>query len=188
MQLRLDVQREGVCPSEAPSDWERREYETCGGQAVVPASSPGYECGVADSRGGGIVERFDVISKVLFAKVFDEGEFEDGITDKPAFRIDPDDQRRQVVERLEEVWKRACTKHGAQFYDIGPSITDDSCFFASLDYPNEYLSHSRDVKGFAYVLLPLRNTFGKRTTISTHLHEVVEFIVRLTSVDEPDDL
>ncbi len=68
-----------------------------------------------DSRRGGIVERFDVIGKVLFTKVFDEREVYEGEKDQFEFYVSRDDTLDSVSSRVSAVWHRACSKHGSLY-------------------------------------------------------------------------
>jgi len=137
-----------------------------------------------DSHGGGIVERFDVISKLLFAKVFDENEVRQGVKERHDFRLDVDDTPDALFGRISAVWVRACAEHDALFHGRVADLTQDRAALFRMVGLLEGVSlvETRgDIKGLAYEEL-LRNTFDKNENQQFFTpHEVVEFMVQIAA-------
>lgn len=121
-----------------------------------------------DSEGGGIMERFEAVSKLLFTKVVDEREAAGGwnglaAKDEPQLRWLAGDIDRTVYERTREVWHRAISAYPAVFSGSRSRFPRDVPGVARIVRLLEPVSLSgtpADVKGTAYEEL-LRNTFEK---------------------------
>jgi tRNA1(Val) A37 N6-methylase TrmN6 len=140
-----------------------------------------------DSDAGGILERFDVISKLLFLKVMDEREVRNGQKTIPEFFISPEDTPQSVMRRVSALWERTCRaipslrpKNGA------PSLTQDAAALHRIVGLLESVQLSDtpgDVKGLAYEEL-LRNTFDKSENQQYFTpHEIVQFMVDVADID-----
>lgn len=142
-----------------------------------------------DSGGGGIVERFDVVSKVLFTKVFDEREVEQAAKDRYEFQIEPGDTIDSVWRRVTGLWHRACSRHESLYQGRIPELTGDKRALHRMVEILKNVSLLRtpgDIKGIAYEEL-LRNTFDKNENQQFFTpHEVVEFMVKMTAPGEND--
>lgn len=140
-----------------------------------------------DSDAGGILERFDIISKVLFLKVVDEREVRNGHKRAPDFLISPNDTPQTLTQRLSALWERTCREVPALRPGNGtPSLTEDGPALYRIVglLESVQLSHTPgDVKGLAYEEL-LRNTFDKSENQQYFTpHEVVEFMVDIADID-----
>ena len=137
-----------------------------------------------DSHGGGIVERFDVISRLLFAKVFDEREVQEGAKDRYEFQLDPGDTLDSLSQRIGRLWHRACSRHNHLRHGGIPELTDDRAALhriVSILQDVDLLSTPGDIKGMAYEEI-LRNTFEKNENQQFFTpHEVVEFMTKLVA-------
>jgi tRNA1(Val) A37 N6-methylase TrmN6 len=135
-----------------------------------------------DSRGGGIVERFDVIGKVLFTKVFDEREVYEGEKDQYEFYVGKDDTLDSVSSRVSAVWHRACSKHRSLYRGRIPELTEDqpALYRIAQILQDVSLRQTRgDIKGLAYEEI-LRNTFDKNENQQFFTpSEVVEFVIKM---------
>ena len=143
-----------------------------------------------DSRGGGIVERFDVISKILFLKVFDEREVEQGMKTSYDFHIGINDTLHSVSNRIKALWLRACSQSKNLFKENPPALTqDDAGLFRIVEklQTTHLLSTTGDIKGLAYEEI-LKNTFEKDENQQFFTPpEIVEFMVSMT-VPKADEL
>ena len=137
-----------------------------------------------DSHGGGIVERFDVIGKVLFTKVFDEREVREGDKDRYELYAGTDDTLESLAERADAVWKRACARHEGLYHGGVPKLTEDRPALrrmVEILQDVDLLETRGDIKGLAYEET-LRNTFDKNENQQFFTpHELVEFIVELAA-------
>ncbi len=136
-----------------------------------------------DSCGGSIVERFDVISKVLFAKVCDEWEVEQEAKDVFEFQILPGDTSDSVYARITDVWSRACLRHRHLYHGDVPTLTQDQAALYRIVELLQDVSLRRtpvDTKGLAYEEL-LHNTFEKNENQQFFTpRELVQFVVSMT--------
>ena len=145
-----------------------------------------------DSLGGGLTERFEVVSKVLFTKMVDEreaaGRWNDALPKSErelAWRADDSD--RVAYERARAVWQRAVSAHPRVFSGARAQFPKDVAAVARmirLLEPVDLDATPNDIKGSAYEEI-LRNTFEKNENQQyfTPRH-VVEFMVELC---EPTD-
>lgn len=122
-----------------------------------------------DSHGGGIVERFEAVSKLLFTKMVDErmvaGTWPYGPrSDAPALVWRQGDVSRTVYERARELWTSATggasarVLHGSK--GSFPTDVEAVARVVKMLEPYELDSLGVDVKGAAYEEL-LRDTFEK---------------------------
>jgi predicted RNA methylase len=137
-----------------------------------------------DSHGGGIVERFEVISKLLFLKVFDEREVELGVRKRHEFQVSQAESHDAVGKRLDALWRRACKQYPFLYPNGAPRITQD---YAAVHVIARLLQHvsilrtSGDIKGLAYEET-LRNTFDKNENQQFFTpYEIVEFMVEISN-------
>lgn len=144
-----------------------------------------------DSRGGGIMERFEDVSKLLFTKIVDEREAAGRWNGCPAkgdaeYCWRPGDTERVVYERARSVWQRAVSAYPAVFSGPRARFPRDTVAVARIASILQSVNLSdtpNDVKGSVYEEL-LRNTFEKNENQQyfTPRH-IVDFIVRLCSPD-----
>lgn len=147
-----------------------------------------------DSQGGGLMERFEAISKLLFTKIVDEREVAGGWNGAPAkaaeeLRWDSGDTARRVYERARSVWVRAVSAYPDVFSGSRAEFPPDVAGVARIVGILGSVSLSRmpdDVKGGAYEEI-LRNTLEKNENQQyfTPRH-VVDFMVALTSPTADD--
>lgn len=141
-----------------------------------------------DSAGGGLMERFEAVSKLLFTKIVDERRAEGRWGSLPAqprqMTWRAGDTERSVYERTRSVWAdaiadfpRVFTGTRSQFPVDAPAVAR---IVAILD-PINLSDVPADVKGTVYEEL-LRNTFEKNENQQyfTPRH-VVDFMVALCS-------
>jgi type I restriction enzyme M protein len=140
-----------------------------------------------DSDGGGIMERFESVSKLLFTKMVDEREANggwNGLRAKPAEELVAADGAtdRVLYERARAIWQRAVSAYPKVFSGSRSQFPADVVGVARIIRILESVSlakTSEDVKGAAYEEL-LRNTFEKNENQQyfTPRH-VVDFMVEL---------
>lgn len=120
-----------------------------------------------DSQGGGLMERFEAVSKLLFLKVVDErrndGEWL-GLSQRPAeLVIRPGDTERLIYERARQLWVETTTTFRRLFAgDRGhfPADIAGVARIVRLMQGFSLTSTSDDIKGAVYEEM-LRNTFEK---------------------------
>jgi type I restriction enzyme M protein len=149
-----------------------------------------------DSQGGGLTERFESVSKLLFTKIVDELEAKDGWDGLPSktgpqVRWLPGDTDRTAYERAREVWHRAASSHPKVFGGHRSQFPSDVVGVARIIRLLDGKSLSdlpEDTKGAAYEEL-LRNTFEKNENQQyfTPRH-VVDFIVNLCAPSITDSV
>lgn len=147
-----------------------------------------------DSEGGGIMERFEAVSTLLFTKTVDEREAAcgwNGLPKKNAeeLRSSNGDTNRVIYERARAVWQRAVETYPSIFAGGRSQFPRDVNGVARIIRLLEAVSLSKtadDVKGAAYEEL-LRDTFEKNENQQyfTPRH-VVDFMVQL-SQPRPSD-
>lgn len=149
-----------------------------------------------DSNGGGIVERFEAVSKLLFIKMVDErmvaGTWPGSPqVAAPALQWRPGDVSRTVYERARELWISATGGARASVLQGGKnSFPKDVEAVARIVRYMEPYALDRvgvDVKGYAYEEL-LRDTFEKNDNQQyfTPRH-LMDFVVELAD-PTPDDV
>lgn len=145
-----------------------------------------------DSMGGGIVERFEAVSKLLFIKVVDErlvagtwpGETQ---TERPALEWRQGDVARAVYERARQLWLMAANgplARGLQRDRGGfPKDVEAVARIVKLLQPYQLDRVDVDIKGSAYEEL-LRDTFEKNDNQQyfTPRH-LMDFIVGMADPD-----
>lgn len=147
-----------------------------------------------DSHGGGIMERFEAVSKLLLTKMVDEREAAggwNGLPGKPVeeLRAANGETDRVLYERARAVWQRAVSTYPTVFSGGRSQFPRDVSGVARivrLLEPVSLAQTSDDVKGAAYEEL-LRNTFEKNDNQQyfTPRH-VVDFMVELCDPTQGD--
>lgn len=143
-----------------------------------------------DSQGGGIVERFEAVSKLLFVKMVDErvvaGTWPHLTqANRPAMEWRSGDVSRNVYERTRELWTSATGGPNAKVFQglRGAFPSDVTAVAKAVKYLEPYKLDSLgvDVKGAAYEEL-LRDTFEKNANQQyfTPRH-LMDFIVELAA-------
>ncbi len=149
-----------------------------------------------DSEGGGIVERFEAVSKLLFTKIMDERELEshwDGRPSKssPEFRWCPGDTEGTVYQRVLSIWRRTTAGHeGIADGERGsfPKDVRAVARVATLLGNIDLRSVGSDVKGDVYEDI-LRNTFEKNENQQFFTpRQIVDLIVDLCCPSLDDDI
>lgn len=142
-----------------------------------------------DSQGGGLMERFEAISKLLFTRIVDErevaGTWKRPIPKRePQLRSSPVESDRTVYERAREVWQRAVGDYPQVFARpraMFPSDVQAVARIVRLLEPFQLSQTRDDIKGGAYEEL-LRNTFEKNENQQYFTpRQIVDFMVRLTA-------
>lgn len=121
-----------------------------------------------DSHDGGLMERFETVSKLLFTKIVDEREiagtwYEASSKTKPAFAWRPDDTERSVYERTRALWRGIVESFPDVFTGTRGHFTEDVAAVARCAQVLAGINLSTtpaDIKGGVYEEL-LRNTFEK---------------------------
>lgn len=143
-----------------------------------------------DSEGGGIIERFDVISRVLFTKVLDEREVQEDKKDRYEFRVEEDDSARSLWSRINSVWRRGYGKRGGLHRARISELTEDRpALYKMVEVLKDFslLQTPGDVKGLTYEEI-LRNTFEKNENQQFFTpSEVVEFVVEIAAPGGDDE-
>jgi type I restriction enzyme M protein len=143
-----------------------------------------------DSHGGGIVERFEAVSKLLFTKMVDErmvtGTWPHSpAVEQPAMQWRSGDVSRTVYERTRELWNTATGGANAKVLQGGkgffPTDVEAVARVVKLLEPYRLDSLGVDVKGAAYEEL-LRDTFEKNDNQQyfTPRH-LMDFIVEMVA-------
>ena len=131
-----------------------------------------------DSRGGGLLERFEEISKLLFCKLLDERETTNG--HRSEFRISPGESKDAVYKRIVALYERACQQYPSAFSDDRARLTSDrDAVVNALQILQDInlAATSGDVKGAAYEEL-IKDTFEKSENQQFFTPRViVEFMV-----------
>ena len=145
-----------------------------------------------DSEGGGLMERFEAVSKLLFTKIVDEREAAgtwNGASRKRAEELvfQPGDDDRILYERARAVWQRAISTYPQVFAGARAAFPRDVRAVSRILRLLAGISLSStasDVKGGAYEEM-LRNTFEKNENQQyfTPRH-VVDFMVGLCQPSE----
>jgi type I restriction-modification system DNA methylase subunit len=131
-----------------------------------------------DSRGGGLLERFEEISKLLFCKLLDEREAANG--HRSEFKVYTDESKDTVYKRIAALYDRACQQYPSVFSDDRARLTSDKDAVASavqILQDINLAATSGDVKGAAYEEL-IKDTFEKSENQQFFTPRViVEFMV-----------
>jgi len=146
-----------------------------------------------DSGGGGLMERFEAVSKLLFTKIIDQKRAEgawNGLAARPIEMIwRAGDTERAVYERTRAVWREATNSFPTVFAGDRAEFPEDVSAVAKVV---EILGHfdlagmPSDVKGAVYEEL-LRNTFEKNENQQYFTpRQVVDFMVELVQ-PRPDE-
>lgn len=147
-----------------------------------------------DSAGGGLMERFEAISKLLLTKIVDEREAAGTWPDtpkkeQPELAVPNGDVDRVLYERARAIWQRTVSAHPRVFRGARgrfPTDVHGVAKIVRLLSPISLSATPNDIKGGAYEEI-LRNTFEKNENqqFFTPRH-VVDFIVEMCA--PTDDL
>lgn len=144
-----------------------------------------------DSHGGGIVERFDVISKLLFLKLFDEREVAEQRKGSFEFQVRAGDGPQAVAKRVDRLWLRARRRFPFLHSTDSPRFSRDSAAISRIVQLLQMASlrdTPGDIKGLAYEEI-LRNTFDKNDNQQFFTpHEIVEFMVHMVRPSTNDTI
>ena len=138
-----------------------------------------------DSMGGGLLERFEEITKILYSKLYTE-KIEINEPEK-ASRFDLEDTSSfdSIYERIKEIYREAISCFPKELLNGHSSLGEDKIAIAKVSRLlwNIKLSEvEADIKGFIYEEL-VRNTFEKTDHQQFFTpRTVVEFMVGLVSV------
>ncbi len=147
-----------------------------------------------DSLGGGLTERFEVVSKLLFTKIVDEREVTgrwNGLPSKAEAELiwHPGEAERVVYERARAVWQRAISAYPTVFSGSRAAFPKDVAAIARIVRALAAVDLDRtpnDIKGAAYEEI-LRNTLEKSDNQQyfTPRH-IVDFMVELSAPEDSD--
>lgn len=139
-----------------------------------------------DSQGGGIMERFEAVSKLLFTKIVDEreavGTWDHFAKMRREMQWYPQDTDRTVYERTRSIWQRAINAYPDVFEGARRDFPGDVAAVAKIVQILEVYDLDdtpSDVRGRTYEEL-LRDTFEKNENQQyfTPRH-LVDFIIEL---------
>jgi type I restriction enzyme M protein len=151
-----------------------------------------------DSQGGGLMDRFEAVSKLLFTRIIDERRAREvwlGLDMRPPeLVIKPGDTDTMVYERARSVWREATTTLRDVFAGSRGEFPEDRGAVVRIVRLMDGISLAAtgtDIKGAVYEEL-LRNTFEKNENQQYFTpRQVVEFMVELadpapgTSICDP---
>lgn len=135
-----------------------------------------------DSLGGSIIERFDIIVKLIVLKLFDEYELNQGVRDRAYFTIE--DNIEDTYDKIKELFIRNI--NDITFSKLYPNkfknFTEDKlAVYQVVDLWQKYKFHDafEDIKGNAFQEI-LKNTFDKNDNQQFFTpSEISEFIAKL---------
>jgi len=134
-----------------------------------------------DSMGGGLLERFEEISKLLYCKLYDERQSRTSASYKPCFYRQPEESIDDTYQRIAALYPRAISLLPDVFTDGHRKLSDDKKAVVQIVeiLQNVTLSNiPADVKGTVYEEL-IRNTFEKSDNQQFFTpRPVVEFMVQ----------
>jgi type I restriction enzyme M protein len=116
-----------------------------------------------DSMGGGLLERFEEISKLLYCKLYDERKTQTASSRKPHFCRKPGETVDETYERIGRLYQEAISLLPDVFTNGHRSLSDDKKAVARIVEILQDINLSdtpADVKGTVYEEL-VRNTFEK---------------------------
>lgn len=142
-----------------------------------------------DSEGGGIVERFEETSKLLFCKMFDENEVKLGNKTKFELCVNPDDSIESVHNRVNQIFQRVLENYPDIFVNGRKQLSNDKkAIFeiCKILQPYKILDVSDDLKGLIYEEM-IRNTFEKNENQQFFTPRIIiDFIIQLVNPTEND--
>ena len=134
-----------------------------------------------DSMGGGLLERFEEISKLLYCKLYDERKRTASPDYKPRFCHKPSETMEETCERLATLYQEAISLLPHVFVNGRRGLSDDQQAVARIVEILQDISLSdtpADVKGTVYEEL-IRNTFDKTENQQFFTpRQVVNFMVQ----------
>lgn len=136
-----------------------------------------------DSMGGGLLERFEEISKLLYCKLYDEREAQASTDYKPCFYRRSDEPLNNTYQKISMLYQKAISLLPGVFTNGHRKLSDDKKAVVRIVEILQYVSLSdvpADVKGIVYEEL-VRNTFDKSDnqqffTPRSVVHFMVQFI------------
>ena len=134
-----------------------------------------------DSMGGGILERFEEISKLLYCKLYDEKQIQTSADYEPSFHCRPEEQLEEVYQRICSLYQKAISLLPDVFVNGHQKLSEDKRAVVKIVeiLQNIYLNNiPADVKGAVYEEL-VRNTFEKSENQQFFTpRPVVEFMIQ----------
>lgn len=135
-----------------------------------------------DSEGGGLLDRFEEISKLLFCKMYDELELRETRKNTSDFFVRPNDSIDTVYSRIEKIFRRACEEYPGVFINGREKLTSDRVAIfevCKILQDLELMKIPVDIKGTIYEEI-IRNTFEKNENQQFFTPRViVEFLVQM---------
>ena len=133
-----------------------------------------------DSMGGGLLERFEEISKLLYCKLYDERESLSSIRRAPSFFRDPRESFEETHQRIALLYRQAIAQLPDVFTNGHRDLSEDKKAVVSvveLLQNIQLCNISENVKGIGYEEL-IRNTFDKSDNQQFFTpRQVVKFMV-----------
>ena len=137
-----------------------------------------------DSMGGGLLERFEEISKVLYCKLYDERQCRTNDNYTKQFYFSSDAPLNQTYQRIATLYEKAISLLSNVFTNSQRQLSNDKkaiVRIVELLHPVSLNDIPADIKGTVYEEL-IRNTFEKSDNQQFFTpRQVVEFMVRFTN-------
>ena len=137
-----------------------------------------------DSMGGGLLERFEEISKVLYCKLYDERQCKTSDNYTKQFYFSFDTPVNETYQRIATLYEKAVSLLPNIFTNSQRKLSNDQkaiVRIVELLHPVSLSNISADIKGTVYEEL-VRNTFEKSDNQQFFTpRQVAEFMVRFTN-------
>ena len=137
-----------------------------------------------DSMGGGLLERFEEISKVLYCKLYDERQCRTNDNYTKQFYFSSDVPVNKIYQRIAALYEKAINLLPNVFTNSQRKLSNDKkaiVRIVELLHPVSLNDIPADIKGTVYEEL-IRNTFEKSDNQQFFTpRQVVEFMVRFTN-------
>ena len=137
-----------------------------------------------DSMGGGLLERFEEISKVLYCKLYDERQCRTSDNYTKQFYFSSDVSLNRIYQRTAVLYEKAINLLPNVFTNSQRKLSNDKkaiVRIVELLHPVSLSDIPADIKGTVYEEL-IRNTFEKSDNQQFFTpRQVVEFMVRFTN-------